>query len=291
MTGVIKVLHVWNTAGVGSVIAKFMDRFYGTKSFVVMRKEFSKFDFGSYYRNNTSIWDCGSKAFTFKTLAKCLGVDIVHVHGFDKIIPYIRHFLNKPIVIHYHGSDIRFHWADHKRYWKYADRIFYVTEEMADATKPDCAVLLKNPIDMDLFFKSVVSENNKAFHVSRFADDLAKEYAKNLGLELTIHDSTLSPIPHNCLPNVLRKYEYYIDVKRVNDHYGKKTVGKGTSKLGLEALACGLKVVQWNGKILKEMPTENKPETVSEKLYKTYCDLLSLDSLPSFFVDVYGKSG
>ena len=33
----LRVLHIWNTAGVASVIAKYMDRILGTRSLVVYR--------------------------------------------------------------------------------------------------------------------------------------------------------------------------------------------------------------------------------------------------------------
>jgi len=36
----LKVLHIWNTAGVGSIIAKYMDKTFGTESWVIMRKRF-----------------------------------------------------------------------------------------------------------------------------------------------------------------------------------------------------------------------------------------------------------
>lgn len=39
----MRILHVWNTAGVASVIAKFMDRLLGTKSLVVHRRAFDLF--------------------------------------------------------------------------------------------------------------------------------------------------------------------------------------------------------------------------------------------------------
>ena len=36
----MKVLHIWNTSGVASIIAKFMDKLFDTKSLVVHRKAF-----------------------------------------------------------------------------------------------------------------------------------------------------------------------------------------------------------------------------------------------------------
>lgn len=47
------------------------------------------------------------------------------------------------------------------------------------------------------------------------------------------------------------------------------------SKTGLESLACGLKVIRWDGKVVKEPPTRNLPENVVKKRYKTYLEVLN----------------
>jgi hypothetical protein len=60
----MRVLHVCNTAGVASVIAKYMDRLFGTESLVVWRKVFDPYGLTTY----GELWDCGAKEFALKCL-------------------------------------------------------------------------------------------------------------------------------------------------------------------------------------------------------------------------------
>jgi hypothetical protein len=103
----MKVLHIWNTAGIGSIIAKYMDRLFGTKSLVVHRRVFDPYGFTTY----GELWDCGAKMFALKCLWLARKFDIVHVHSFDKLILFLKFlYPKKPVVMHYLGSEIRGKW-------------------------------------------------------------------------------------------------------------------------------------------------------------------------------------
>ena len=62
----------------------------------------------------------------------------------------------------------------------------------------------------------------------------------------------------------MNKFEYFID---------KHSLGS-MSKTGLEALACGLKVVRWDGKVLNKLPKEHEPKNVLQRLAKIYMEAL-----------------
>jgi hypothetical protein len=109
----MKILHICNTGGVGSVIAKFMDRLFGTESLVVERKIFDPYGLTTY----GELWDCGAKTFALRCLLLARRFDIVHVHYFDKLIPFLKSFYpKKPVVLHYHGDDIRGKWCLKRKY-------------------------------------------------------------------------------------------------------------------------------------------------------------------------------
>lgn len=78
----------------------------------------------------------------------------------------------------------------------------------------------------------------------------------------------VNPIPHRKMPMLLNQYEYFIDHCHV----------PALSKTGLEALACGCKVVRWDGKIIQGLPLEHRPENVIEKLKKIYLEVLNCES-------------
>jgi hypothetical protein len=77
--------------------------------------------------------------------------------------------------------------------------------------------------------------------------------------------------PYLKMPELLRRYEYYIDVKR--DSNGELL--KGTlSKTALEALACGVKVITCEGKIVEALPLDHRPENVAKKTFNLYLENL-----------------
>jgi len=263
----MKILHIWNTAGVGSIIAKYMDKTFGTESWVIMRKRFDKFGFTTY----GECWDCRGKIFTLKSLLKARKYDLIHVHAFDRIVPLLKLlYPKKPVVLHYHGTDIRGKAEERKRYYRKADFIIVSTPDLLE-TLPD-ATYIPNPVDTELFYPRNIYEPKTSFHISYRADELAKKYAKQYNLKLYIHDRETAPIPHIKFPDVLSKYEYYIDVKRFID--GK--IATALSKTALEALACGLKVINWNGEIVHPpLPQQHLPEEVCSRVFKIYKGLVT----------------
>lgn len=246
-----------------------MDRLFKTKSKVVTRKMFDRFGLTTYGET----WNCSAEVFALRCLWQAKNSDIIHVHGFDKIIPFLKTlYPRKPVIIHYHGSTVWRRWKSKQKYWRKANFILYSTKDLVSEDTPNYAAHLPNPVDTDLFHPLTTRSKPKtAFHFSYFADDLAVKYAEKYGLSLTIHNRETNPIPHTLLPNVLCKHEYYIDVKRNVE--GR--LMPSLSKTGLEALACGLKVIKWNGEVIKGLPIEHRPESVVNKLYRLYINLIS----------------
>ena len=252
----MKVLHVHNVAGVACVIAKFMDRMFNTESLVVMRKIFDKHGLMTY----GEAWNCSAEVFALKVLLLSRKFDIIHVHDFDKIVPWLKRFYRKPVILHYHGSRIRNRWNERKKYWSKADVLLYSVKDVEGPNMPSYAVWMPNPVDTD-FFKplNVNREPKSALAMTTFLDkEKALEYASRYNLKLTIKKAN---VPHKLMPKLLNKFEYYIDVK---------TTGFSTSKTGLEALACGCKVINYYGEIVDKLPEEHKPENVASELKRIY---------------------
>lgn len=257
----MKVLHVWDTAGVGSIIAKHMYRLYGTQSVVLMRKVFDKFGISSFY--NATIYDCGAKVFVLKAFWKCFDVDIIHLHGLDNIIPYTKFLSSNPIVMHYHGSEIKGKWKQRRKYWRNADAILYSTPDLKDSETPEHAIYLPTIVDTDIFncFNRIYEESTVLSMDNNLNHKKASAYAKAHNLELTIPHQMINYID---MPTFLKQFEYYLDMK---------VTGDPLSKTGLEALACGLKVINNKEEILEGLPEEHKPENVCSKLWHIYEDL------------------
>lgn len=262
----MKVFHMWNTAGVGSLIAKYTSKYYGIESDVTTMKSHDRF--GLTCIGNA--YDYGYKRYHLTNFIRSYeGWDILHLHDLDSYL-FLFKFMHPwiPKIIHYHGTKIRDHWDDRKNLWKNADRVLVSTPGLLDGA-PSNATYIPNTYN-DSLFNPEINTNKipKAFHVSYFADDIAQEYAENQGLELVIHDREKNPLPHVKFAELINAYAYYIDVKR--DVETKSYILESASITGLEALAAGATVIDWKGDLNKGVPSENKPVNVARKIMEIY---------------------
>ncbi|MFX0198335.1 MAG: hypothetical protein ACFFCW_19625 [Candidatus Hodarchaeota archaeon] len=260
-----KILHIGNTAGVASTLAKFTNKQYEARSWVITRKRWDTFGLTTFGETI----DTRASIFKAKVLMRARTFDLLHVHSFDELISSLKMLHGKkPLVMHYHGTDIRGKWREQEKSWKRADLILVSTPNLLEGA-PRRAIHLPNPIDFDFFYSRGKNQPNTAFHISYNRDSQALALAKQFGLTLTIHDRNKNPIPYSQFPEVLSNYEYYIDVKGI-PNYDEKMI----SKTAIEALACGCKVIREGGEVIQEFPKEYNPFDVVKKLWKLYQLLL-----------------
>jgi len=175
----------------------------------------------------------------------------------------------KKIVLHYHGTDIRGRWKEKRKYWSRADLIIVSTQDLLEGA-PENAHYLPNPVDTELF-KPIpeLRRPGTALYMTssepkhQASQEWARRVAEKLILKLHIIDREKIMIPHRKLPLLLNRYEYFIDHRWV----------PALSKTALEALACGLKVVRWDEKIIQSLP-----EHVVKELTKLYLTILSISN-------------
>ncbi len=218
---------------------------------------------------------------------------ILHYHGTD-----IRG-LNKQKLPHRSGlSDIAISLI--LRYRKIRNilllkkRIHYKAQNLANAvivstpdllnyasTKNDAVrkLYLPNPIDLDVFkpdaiISSTINDGIKknAVTMDNEVTDIpwALEYLKknNVNLDITVHDRIKHPLMYQDLPNFLKQYKTYVDIRYVN-----KKIIPALSKTALEALACGLDVLDYRLKFRNRLPEEHCPSSVIPSLSKVYDEL------------------
>ena len=211
-----------------------------------------------------------SHAYGLHVLLKAIeNYDLIHVHSFDKCVPTLA-YLRKPILLHYHGSDIRGRWDDKKGKWKHANRIVVSTPDLLKGAPKD-AEYLPNPIDIEVFRDLGGPRISKALHFNYDAVDLAEHVAAENGVQLTVMNKG---IPYTDMPRILNAYRYYVDVKR--DHSDRVLISRATdtgSLVGLQALACGCTVLRLDG-VHKGLPVEHEPGNVAKKLYRIYKEML-----------------
>ena len=135
------------------------------------------------------------------------------------------------------------------------------------------AKYLPNPVDVEHFSKDDTNHNkvnnNNALTMKTESVDVQKTllYCKenNINLNIEIFDRTKTPLLHAEIPNFLKKYDIYVDIKIVNDK-----IIESLSKTGLESLACGLRVLNYKLEYIDKLPEKHHPLNVVNQLQNIY---------------------
>ena len=138
---------------------------------------------------------------------------------------------------------------------------------------PEEATYFPNPVDTDLFYPNSHPndvEPNSALTLRYGAVDVAEELAAKHGLDLTIHRRNKQFLE---MPGLFRPFGWYIDTKRKNGVLMCRSWGSG-SLTGLEASACGLKVINSEGEIREELPSQHRAENAVKTLRPIYMSLM-----------------
>jgi hypothetical protein len=262
-----KILHVWDQAGVACVLAKYQQKL-GHESKVIKRAGFDKMKIFSFYRGTEFKTMFGSKFL--KIAEKEAGkYDIIHVHDLFNLVPNLKKkYPNKKIILQYHGSRLR-KTPQEKRSKDecFADKILVSTPDLKEFVDSE---YIPNPIDTEHFSIKKKIRNNKALCImteSETKEEVSK-FLKKYKIELNYDEISRkdNPVLYNDMPNFLSHYEYYIDLKI--DELGNNR--KFLSMTGLQALSLGVKVLNYNFKIINKLPEQHYPENVIEKLMKIY---------------------
>jgi glycosyltransferase involved in cell wall biosynthesis len=294
------ILHVGDQAGVACILAKYQQRLQGHEAKVITVRNYDKYGINAFYNEYTL--NVALEEFAEKCIEKAKQADILHIHGGIDILLKLRQKFgrSKKIILHYHGTDIRGlrkQKLPHRSqlsdlaiksiimYRRLRDKVLSRKQVHAEAQKmadkvivstPDLLQLvakgvhLPNPIDTD-HFKPDPKKNGlkEALTIDTEVTDIqwALDYCKrnNIVLDIEVYDRMKNPIMYNAMPDFLRRYKIYIDIRYVN-----KTTLQNLSKTALEALACGLKVLDYQLQYHQGLPREHNPTNVISHLSTIY---------------------
>jgi glycosyltransferase involved in cell wall biosynthesis len=298
----MRILHIWDQAGVAFVLAKYQ-RLQGHNSKAIMVREYDKYGIGKFY--NQYVIDATLQDFGQKSLDEAQSADILHVHSRSDMVYKLRkEFGNsKKIILQYHGTDIRgikkqklphrsklsdlavrgiFTYRRVRDAILIKKRVHSKAQHLADAvivSTPDLlplvskAIYLPNPIDTDHFTPDNISssgpERAQALAMDTEATDiqLTLNYCKkhNVKLDIDVYNRIRDPIMYGDMPAFLKKYGLYVDVRFVD---GK--ILDNLSKTALEALACGLDILDYKLDHRHGLPAEYDPMNVTPRLETIY---------------------
>jgi len=261
----MRVLHINDVAGVPSLLVQG-SRERGIESDLIVR---IKHPFN--YPNET-ILSASPPAFLFRVLKLCRNYDIVHVHGLSyRLVFNVNIFVLKAsgakLVLHLHGTGIR---ESHsklstKAALKISSQILVGTPDLLSY----CPMATWLPTPIDPIFKALDNPQRygKALYFRKWyergIERLVRLECDRMGLKLTIPHK---PIPHREMPIFLNEFEVFFDRFSI----------PSLSKTGLEALACGCKVISWKGEVTnsEEILNNHSLEVVTEKLLKIYENII-----------------
>ena len=289
------MLHIWDQAGVAFILAKFQ-QMNGNESKVIRVKNADKYGIDEFYKEYGLF--VTTEELVYKSIEEARRADVIHIHSLPEMVINIRNTYgeSKVIILHYHGTDIRGFSGDNSRVFslrnilkpknivgkirkrrlhikaqRLADRVIVSTPDLIRLVKG--SIFLPNPIDTDHFNKKMIKERSVDVYEGVLVNsevtnvELAMNYCKHkkINLNVNIYDRTKNPIYYKDVPNFLKKYDVYIDLRFVD-----RKLLKNLSKTALEALACGLRVLNYNLEFVDNLPSEHCPTNVVTILSSIY---------------------
>jgi len=265
----LRILHVWDQASTASVIAKWQ-RKIGHETLVIKNQKHDALGSTSYYGGKLIK---NKYIFVLKSVLAARNYDVIHLHdAWFMVVPLRLLYPKKRIIMHYHGSIIRQELKEKIRHKneKLVDVILVSTPDLLEYDYEKQPYYVPNPVDTDLFKPQKRVLNNKCF-VSLKKDNDKEQFKKlmaNQDVELDMQENKngyVGSIQYKNFPDKLAQYEYYADIP-IQD--GK--IIKAHSVCGLQSLAMGLKVINYNFQIEAGLPSYHLPENVVQELEKYY---------------------
>lgn len=297
----MRILHVWDQAGVAFVLAKYQ-RLQGHDSKAIMVREYDKYGIGRFY--NDYVIDATLEDFVQKSIHEARSADLIHIHSrSDMVFKLRKEFGNsKKIILQYHGTDIRgikkqklphrsklsdlavrgiFTYRRardkillrkrlHPKAQRLANAVIVSTSDLVSLAYG--ATYVPIPIDTDHFKQHQTSsevQRSRAVTMDTEAIDTKRtiSYCKehNIDADIEVYDRIKNPIMYADMPAFLKKYALYVDIKYVD---GK--ILQSLSKTGLESLACGLEVLDYKLNRRHGLPDEYDPLKVTSRLETIY---------------------
>lgn len=294
----MKILHLNDQAGVSCVLAKYQNKL-GNDAKVIKVSD-DKYGIYEYYNDYVQL--VRQDEFIEKSLQEAKYYDIIHVHSSSGMIFVLRkkYGTSKKVILHYHGTEIRGVDNFDKRKKEYnKNLLLMVLKIIKNKTKrktinpsslhrlaqllsdnvlisqKDLSIYVKNaeyipiPIDLDHFYKN--ENHNKRKRALLFKTDKSnikktlEIITNNFNFSAEVHDRISNPIKYSKMPEFLNQYEMYVDIRFVNE-----LLLEDLSTTSLQSLACGLKVITPQLKILDTFPLQHNPTQIVDRLLKLY---------------------
>jgi len=259
----MKILFVWDVAGVSCVQAKYL-RKRGHICNVMMRKSYDGFGFIDFYKEISL--DADGNEFDNWAIRNAEVNDIIHVNSDYQLAYRIKkEYPDKKVILEYHGSDVRLTPIKDREMWERPlDKILVSTPDLLDYGIEKVVEWLPITIDREHF---KVSKHSRGALFIKPHDQELPPTDTPYNIHVVLRDVT--PWKYSEMPRLFKLYNTYIDIRKDKD------VGYMTalSKTALEALSTGMQVYTHDKRIITELPKWHEPETVITQLEAIYNSL------------------
>jgi hypothetical protein len=267
-----KILNVYNTAGWYFPIHKEMEKLSHTVDYAINTPD--QLGFMEYYCVDNKI-TVGERVETTRLelfdLTK--NYDVIHVSSAMHHLTALRmKFPKKPMVLQFHGWEVRNHHRDAILSSRLADLVMVTTTDLIGHL-PGChAKYVPHPVDTKLFAPRHLKEGAVCmYHPNQ--EKPAREYLKDVdGVDF----QKLYQVNYKDVPDLLQNYDTYYDIKFDSD--GKIVYdpdGDTMSRMAEEALSMGLTVIDAGFREHKGLPDKYRPENVAKQLDGLYEEMMT----------------
>ena len=297
----MRVLYCWDTAGISSIINRYMGQAYDHTGTVVMRRSHDPYGISAYYSPPCRLVGKGraeARTFYLSTVVASPRQDILHIcAGIKHVVSLFKKIsMGGKVVLHYHGSDVRdVQYESRMDIERHADHILVATPDLLDYKYGMEPTYLPNPVDTGLFSPGVIPDNNRGIvfmkpgqkpepTLQRLRDlgfgDIEWDLATrtfDANVMATVPETRFlqlgrpSRIQYRDMPALLSKYRYYGGIYW---NSFSKSWYKMSSTADLQALSLGLTLVRYDGAVIKKLPPEHRPEEVAARVKTVYDALL-----------------
>jgi hypothetical protein len=231
----LRVLYLWNTAGALTPVADWLVA-NGHQARILMS---SKYDlFGNTSMSKTAQMVNSNMEYYNAVVTQLLAYRPTHIHVNQHLQSLVLARLlcpSTPIVFQYHGAEVRYRKTVHPE-MALADKVIVSTPDLKRYGE-----WYDRPVHSMFNYRGGRKKNTAVmFYASFYMKDLRKEardWCRKRGIELEILEREKGQgVEYMQMPEFLSRFEYFLDFKGYEHP-------DAISRLAVEALACGCKVV------------------------------------------------
>ncbi|MFX1370054.1 MAG: hypothetical protein ACFFAY_15785 [Promethearchaeota archaeon] len=210
-----KLLQIWDITCSSAIIAGYLED-HGWQCKVIMRESFDKHDCSKSFRDYQNIPGRARKYYGAIVRAiLSFKPNLILVRQNYQVIPLVKLFAPRtPLIVHFHGLEVRYRktipWqaklaeirlASTRDILRFGE--FYATPIHPMYSQATSSAREKGTA---LFIRGYLGIHDGL--------EAARKFAEDNGLELDVIDRTKGEhIPHTEMPELLAKYEWYLDLK------------------------------------------------------------------------------